>query len=1171
MKKKLISAFLAAALVLSMFPASVWAEGDVRQESGSGALTEAEVQQDGGADAAAEAEAQQVSTQEELKAAIAKGGEIQLTADITITAEKAKDGKVVFPVSKDTVLDLNGCTLCYTMKDSYSDLIMNEIFLQVGEGASLTVDDSKTGGRIIVEETADGDKRDINGDNKEDYVLIGVGVACVDVRPGGSFTLENGTLENAQPTHEATEVISNFGETTINGGKVTGVTCISNTAPARIKEEGKAVCTVNGGEITGKTCKYYQGKEQTSGWSYGIGLFGAGVPNGDLSQVDNDLVTLNVNGGKIVAENGQGIGTNASSGRYAGNTINISGGLVSGGEAGTGMYLPAIGVTNIRGGTVYGAQAVRICAGTLNISGDATITGTASSNGEDILAGGSGGTTGAIVVGKASNGYVGDLEVNISGEATIENTSNNSDQPAIVVSDKHMAESGSQKINDPSGKPIDGSSFSYTNTSIRINMDGSEGAKVDGDVIKISNVTQEDEDESTDGGNVTLNLTETTVTGSLVNRSTSTDIVMDGGSVKNVENNNAGSIFISNAKITGTVENLSNGESEGEITIVGCTVPDTVKTDEENNITVVEDIGTNEIYCTSDGKIYEDIAKALAALKENGTLYLGEGTFTVTANNALIVEKDNVTIRGIDDDPAKTIIDASTTNVREQAGFYVSANNVTIENLTIRAGVPAVKTTDALKFSDGNTLYEILNKGTVRNVILSSETGHGLNIHGVNGMVVDGLTVEEAGKLSISVANSPEVTISNTTTASTTWGSGRWDIGVMYKAGQETYANPSHILIGDGNTFTNGGLFYSGRPLADKDSFSLLDPDKEIYQMMGEDAPIPVYTTKIPPAAIKVEDGNDLYYESFEEALKAAKDGNTIKLNEEVGGPVTIDKDVTIDGSQLEPYQKGDESVSGSFSNTVTITNSGVSIKKTDLTDADIVVETEGEGTVDLSENYWGGDEPDDIEGAKVYPYYDEPEMGKEDLKDEEGEVTRPSRGDSEPSKGRPLPLRGDTSPAFESDTTYDLTVNDVYQFRITSLDGHTPAMTLGNGNFRVELASRSGNDYFFKVYVQGNAESTCGVFVDGQYLLTLTVGGSAVISDTTAPFTVAQGGTYQFKLTAAQRPAFAAGSPCFTVEYAGNSGNDWFYKVHAVGEAGESSGFYINGSASPVAVASIG
>ena len=242
-------------------------------------------------------------------------------------------------------------------------------------------------------------------------------------------------------------------------------------------------------------------------------------------------------------------------------------------------------------------------------------------------------------------------------------------------------------------------------------------------------------------------------------------------------------------------------------------------------------------------------------------------------------------------------------------------------------------------------------------------------------------------------------------------------------------------------------------------------------------------------------------------------------------------------------------------------------------------------GELKLDLNYWGTTDKDEILSMidtgsedKTGIILDEWYLAEDPDKGTNLKPSKPSRpgnsGNSGGSSGRPLPSGGsgtETGPAFESDTTYDLTVNDVYQFRITSLDGHTPAMTLGNGNFRVELASRSGNDYFFKVYVQGNAGSTCGVFVDGQYLLTLTVGGSAVVSDTTAPFTVAQGGTYQFKLTAAQRPAFVAGSPCFTVEYAGNSGNDWFYKVHAVGEAGESSGFYINGSASPVAVASIG
>ncbi len=160
----------------------------------------------------------------------------------------------------------------------------------------------------------------------------------------------------------------------------------------------------------------------------------------------------------------------------------------------------------------------------------------------------------------------------------------------------------------------------------------------------------------------------------------------------------------------------------------------------------------------------------------------------------------------------------------------------------------------------------------------------------------------------------------------------------------------------------------------------------------------------------------------------------------------------------------------------------------------------------------------------------------------------------------------------FESDTNADLTVDGRYQFRITSLDGHTPVLTVNNSNFTVTLASQNGRDYFYVITCAGTPGSTAAVSVDGKYLLTATVGGSAsgVVSDTTHPFTVAQGGTYQFRLTAAARPSFAAGSASFTVEYAGQEGNDYFYKVHAVGQAGDGCGFYINGEAQPVAVATI-
>ena len=183
----------------------------------------------------------------------------------------------------------------------------------------------------------------------------------------------------------------------------------------------------------------------------------------------------------------------------------------------------------------------------------------------------------------------------------------------------------------------------------------------------------------------------------------------------------------------------------------------------------------------------------------------------------------------------------------------------------------------------------------------------------------------------------------------------------------------------------------------------------------------------------------------------------------------------------------------------------------------------------------------------------------------EPGEPAQP--GES----GEPAQSGGNPG-SFRSDTTSDFTVSGAYQFRITSLNGAVPVMTVSNANFRVELASQEGSDYFFKIYAQGAAGSTALVSVNGTPLLTATVGGSAtgVISDTTAPFTVAQGGTYQFRLTASERPGFAAGSASFTVEYAGQIGGDYFYKVRAIGNVGDGCGFYINREAAPVAVATI-
>ena len=207
------------------------------------------------------------------------------------------------------------------------------------------------------------------------------------------------------------------------------------------------------------------------------------------------------------------------------------------------------------------------------------------------------------------------------------------------------------------------------------------------------------------------------------------------------------------------------------------------------------------------------------------------------------------------------------------------------------------------------------------------------------------------------------------------------------------------------------------------------------------------------------------------------------------------------------------------------------------------------------------------------------------------------SRSGSEPSVGSPLPSAGTdeeepgsigpdagesgssgqsgsfTQPAgCVSDTVGAVNVSGAYQFRFTSTNGMPPAVELDSPNFRAVLVSQEGNDYFYKVYAVGQPGQQCTVTVNGTAVaqLTASAGYGGVISDTTAPFSVAAGGSYQFRLTADTQPTMTAGSPSFTVESVGNEGRNWFFKVYAVGKPGDGCGFYVNGAPVPVAVAHI-
>ncbi len=79
----------------------------------------------------------------------------------------------------------------------------------------------------------------------------------------------------------------------------------------------------------------------------------------------------------------------------------------------------------------------------------------------------------------------------------------------------------------------------------------------------------------------------------------------------------------------------------------------------------------------------------------------------------------------------------------------------------------------------------------------------------------------------------------------------------------------------------------------------------------------------------------------------------------------------------------------------------------------------------------------------------------------------------------------------------------------------------------------------------------------------------STYASDTTGDVNVKAGETYQFKITSldGKAPTFGIGSPSFKLVASSNTGNDYYFKVQAVGNIGDACGIYINSDPNKVAV----
>ena len=588
-------------------------------------------------------------------AASAESTELPEPVDGVITLTENVKLSSSYEVTGSLTLELNGFTI-----SNSADLVSNASALaylfRIDEGASLTLRDSSSdGGGSLSVDNARG------------------------ILNNGTFIMESGKIE-------ATSTQAVVGETTDNSKW--GYCVVNAVTEESFANNQEVVCEIRGGTLESD--------------AYGMYIQGAGVPgtglNTEGTETRNDLMLVTISGDAEITAS-MAIGTNASSGQFAGFTLNIEGGTIRGKNSletdiddGCALYLPAVGITNISDGTISGGQAIRICAGELNITGGQII-GTTVGDNSDLIAGGSGGTQGAIVVGKAGGGYVGNIDINISDGAVVTNTATaegEQTKPAIVVSDKNMGNE----------------TMEYNDLAITVTVDG---AAINGDVVKVSNLTSDS--VTSDGGNTSLTISNATVTGNVMNQSKTGLTIRDTNITGNVSNTSVGSTAIlGDSTVSGKIDDSSDAGATGTIF------------NEKDQNDESEIVAINETTAVT----YTDLAAAISAANDGDTIRLVKD-FTLDApetgissgQGAVNITKD-ITLDG----NGKTITAGEhyVLNSGDTRGEYHVINvmdgaNVIIRDLTI----------------DGS-----LN-GTLTNV--TSAPRSGINVFTANGSENDPTTV----------------------------------------------------------------------------------------------------------------------------------------------------------------------------------------------------------------------------------------------------------------------------------------------------------------------------------------------------------------------------------------------------------------------------------------------
>ena len=201
----------------------------------------------------------------------------------------------------------------------------------------------------------------------------------------------------------------------------------------------------------------------------------------------------------------------------------------------------------------------------------------------------------------------------------------------------------------------------------------------------------------------------------------------------------------------------------------------------------VEAVQGNAVVPSSVSTV-DELAAALAN-EEVQTIELAAGIYDLTDSYYLdgygfCIDRP-VEIKG-EGESTVLQVGSSDTAISGQAYFFITADNVTISDMTIESvqtGATYKDNYNTMKISSLNETDVIVSGTTLRNVTFTGVTNNHIDVNGAKDVLFENVVFGDAGsvayKCAVSVANSSDVTFLNSSIGEGAWGS----VGVMYKAG----------------------------------------------------------------------------------------------------------------------------------------------------------------------------------------------------------------------------------------------------------------------------------------------------------------------------------------------------------------------------------------------------